>query len=272
MTQGAVHLGTQGWAYPGWVGSFYPAGTRPPDMLGVYARAFRTVEVDTTFYGLPASAVVREWAARVPADFRFALKVPQEITHSRQLVDGDDLLGRFLDRARLLGDRLGPLLIQLSPAFRADDDNRRILADFLAKLPAGFRWAVEFRDPRWIVPRTAELLRTRKVALTLADGRWIRRRTMLDLASQPTADFAYVRWMGSGRRVVDYPRLQTDRERELTMWAVAIDHLRARVRDVFGFFNNHFQGHSPGSVRRLQELVGEEAVGPSQVRDQGDLF
>jgi len=272
MTLGDVHLGTQGWGYRGWVGPFYPLGTRLPDMLGLYARAFRTVEVDSTFYGVPASAVVREWAARVPPEFRFALKVPQEITHARQLVGADEVLARFLERARLLGDRLGPLLIQLSPAFRADEDNRRVLADFLAKLPAGFRWALEFRDPRWIVPRTAELLHTRKVALTLADGRWIRRRTMMDVASQPTSDFAYVRWMGSDRRIQDYSRIQTDRERELTMWAIAIDHLRARVRDVFGFFNNHFQGHSPGSVRRLQELVGQESVEPAQLRDQPELF
>jgi len=94
-----IHLGTQGWNYDAWVGPFYPDGTRAADFLTLYARAFDTVEVDSTFYAIPPERTVRGWAERTPANFRFALKLPQEMSHERRLRDVDDLLELFLDRA-----------------------------------------------------------------------------------------------------------------------------------------------------------------------------
>ncbi len=267
-----IYLGTQGWSYSAWVGPFYPRGTSQSRMLHVYGRAFATVEVDSTFYAVPAEPIVREWRERVPDGFVFSLKVPQEITHTRQLVETSGVLDQFLERADLLGDRLGPLLIQLSPAFRATQEHRSVLDEFVSALPTRYQWAIEFRDPKWITSEMLDRLRARNVALALVEGRWIRRRMMLDLVNRPTADFAYVRWMGPSRTITDYSHVQEDRERELALWADALRALRARVRAVFGYFNNHFQGHSPHSVRTLQRLLGQKPVEPRALQEQVELF
>jgi uncharacterized protein YecE (DUF72 family) len=265
-------LGTQGWSHPAWVGPFYPAGTPQSSFLSVYARAFSTVEADSTFYAVPAAPIVREWRERVPDGFVFSLKVPQEITHTRQLVDVREVLAQFLERAELLGDHLGPILVQLSPAFCVTEERRTVLEQFLRELPGGYRWAVEFRDPRWITDAVLDWLRVRNVAVALVDGRWVRRRVMLELAARPTANFAYVRWMGPSRALADYSRVQLDRERELAQWAAAVRSLRGQVRTIFGYFNNHFQGHGPHSVRALQRLVGQTPVEPRALHEQVELF
>jgi uncharacterized protein YecE (DUF72 family) len=267
-----ILLGTQGWNYPAWVGPFYPVGTRAPDMLRLYARAFRTVEVDSTFYAPPAEPVVRGWRDRVPPEFRFSLKVPQEITHERRLVDATDALERFVARARLLGNRLGALLLQTPPDWLPTAAARDALAAFLPALPTDLRWAVEFREPRWLDEATLTALRTHGVAVALVEGRWVKRDVVAAMATAPTADFAYVRWMGPNRDLTDYSRIQVGRDRELDAWRDLLEALRGRVREVFGYFNNHFQGHGPGSVRLMQERLGQPVVEPVALRDQGDLF
>lgn len=268
----AVHLGTQGWNYPAWVGPFYPAGTRAPGMLSLYARAFATVEVDSTFYAIPAEPVVRGWYERSRPGFLFALKVPQEITHERRLVDAADPLARFVERARLLRDRLGPLLLQMPPDWAATKVAREALSAFLPALPPDLRFAIEFRDPRWLDDDTLTLLRGHGVAVALVEGRWVKREEMLAMAEAPTADFAYLRWMGPDRSLTDYSHVQVDRDAELDAWAVAVRGIAGRVRDVFGYFNNHFQGHSPESARRMQERLGLPTVHPSDLRDQQEIF
>ena len=162
--------------------------------------------------------------------------------------------------------------MQLSPGFRATDANRDALVRFLEELPTDLRWAFEFRHPGWITPGTMELLRSRNAALVLVDGRWIRREMMTELAIEPTADFAYLRWIGRDRRLTDFSRPQYDRTRELRVWADAIRKLEGRVHTVFGYFNNYFQGHAPHSVRELQRLLGQEPVEPDALREQAELF
>ena len=267
-----IRLGTQGWNYPAWVGPFYPAGTRAPDMLPVYARAFPTVEIDSTFYGAPAEPIVRGWKTRTPDGFVFALKVPQEITHERRLVETSEPLAHFLGRARLLEDRLGPLLLQMPPDWAPTSDTRAALAAFVRQLPRDVRWAIEFRDPRWLDEPTLALLTEHGVALTLVEGRWLRQEQILALTGHPTAPFAYVRWMGPDRRLTDYSRVQVSRDEELGVWTGVLDALRARVREIFGYFNNHFQGHSPESARRMQQRLGLPVVDPEALRDQRELF
>lgn len=267
-----VLLGTQGWSYPAWIGPFYPKGTAQAAMLALYAKAFSTVEVDSTFHGIPAETVVREWRERVPKGFLFSLKIPQEITHTRQLVDVEPLLTRFLTRVDVLEDRLGPLLVQMSPGFRATAEHRSVLTAFLEGLPTGYRWVIEFRDPKWITADTLDLLHERAVALALVDGRWLKRRVVLDLTRRPTTQFGYLRWMGPTRSILDYSHVQVDRGAELTRWAEAIRALRSRVPTVFGYFNNHFEGHGPHSVRELERIVGQKPVEPRSRQAQVELF
>lgn len=263
-------LGAQGWNYDAWVGPFYPAGTRPADYLSVYARAFDTVEVDATFYATPAARTIAAWGERVPPAFRFALKLPQEITHEKRLRHADDALAMFLDRARVLGDRLGPILIQLGPDFGPNE--LPALAAFLPRLPQDLRFAIEFRHRGWIHDGVIALLAEHQVAIALTDGRWIPRRTMLSLGERPTSDVAYVRWMGPNRDIVDYSRVQIDRTRELDAWLRILPSLSQRVRTVYGYVNNHFAGHSPATVRELQHRLHLPVVDPDRLGEQLLLF
>lgn len=297
---GKFLFGTQSWQFADWVDSFYPAGTKRGDMLRLYGLMFRTLEVDSTFYGVPPEPTVRAWRKSVPEGFAFTLKVPQEITHMRRLQGAGELVDRFLQRVRLLDEALGPLLLQLSPDFLPSKGNRTVLTDFLSTLSPDARWAVEFRHPDWLDDDVLRVLRDHNVALTLVDGRWIRRRRMLELAARPTADFAYVRWMGAARpdgvpapgstglaghsasstRVsqvgtvgfTHYSTPQVDRKAELSSWADALKGLGQLVDTTFGYFNNQFQGHSPHSAREMMRLMGQEPVEPSSIRPQAELF
>lgn len=265
-----IRVGTQGWNYDAWVGPFYPPGTRPADYLAVYARAFDTVEVDSTFYAIPAAKTVRGWAARVPDDFTFALKLPQEITHENRLRDSADLAALFFDRARELGDKLGPVLMQLGPDFGPTE--LPALAGFLPLLPRDVKVAVEFRQRGWIHDGILALLAEHNVALALVDARWIPRKQMMSLASRPTANFAYLRWMGPNRDIVDYSRVQVDRSREMEAWAAVMMSLTERVTGISGYVNNHFTGHSPASARDLQRLLKQTPVDPGRLGEQMTLF
>jgi uncharacterized protein YecE (DUF72 family) len=265
-----LRIGTQGWNYDAWVGPFYPPGTRPADFLGVYARAFDTVEVDSTFYAVPPAKTVRAWAARVPAGFRFALKLPQEITHERRLRGAAELVDVFYDRARELGDKLGPVLVQLGPDFAPVE--LPALVEFLPTLPRDVPTAIEFRQRGWATDGVLALLAEHNVALALTDARWIPRKQMLALAERPTADFAYVRWMGPNRDIVDYSRVQVDRTREVEAWGATLRALAGRLTRVYGYVNNHFAGHSPATARDLQRLLGQSPVHPEQLGEQMSLF
>lgn len=267
---GVIHIGAQGWNYDAWVGPFYPVGTRAADFLAVYARAFDTVEVDSTFYAIPPASTIRGWADRVPDGFSFALKLPQEITHENRLRQVDDLLALFFDRARELGEKLGPILVQLGPAFGPSE--LPALATFLPKMPRDLHVAVEFRQRAWLNDGVIALLAEHNVGLVLSDARWIPRKTMLTLASRPTADFSYIRWMGPDRELVDYSRIQLDRTRELDAWATVLPSLAARVEVVYGYVNNHFAGHSPASARDLQRRLGQPVVEPDRMGEQMSLF
>ena len=265
-----IRLGTQGWNYDAWVAPFYPVGTRPADYLAVYARAFDTVEVDSTFYAVPPAKTVRGWYDRTPEEFSFALKLPQEITHERRLRDCADIAELFFDRARELGTKLGPVLVQLGPDFGPAE--LPALANMLPTLPRDIKFAIEFRQRAWINDGVLALLAEHGVALTLTDARWVPRKQMLALAGRPTADFTYIRWMGGNRDIVDYSRIQIDRSRELEQWAGVLATL-AKVRvKVYGYVNNHFAGHSPQTVRELQRLLGQTPKEPESLGEQMTLF
>src|SRR5436305_7471051 len=171
----SILIATQGWNYKAWVGPFYPAGTRASEFLSAYARAFRGVEVDSTFYAIPDARVVRTWDERTPTEFTFALKMPKEVTHERRLRDADDVVRDFLDRVRQLGSKLGPIVLQMGPDFEPDE--LPALETFLPTLPRDVRFAIEVRQNGWmrseVLPQLLELLAHHGVALALSDGRWI---------------------------------------------------------------------------------------------------
>ncbi|HEX6573411.1 MAG TPA: DUF72 domain-containing protein [Gemmatimonadaceae bacterium] len=265
-----IHLGTQGWNYDAWVGPFFPVNTRPADFLNVYSRAFSSVEVDSTFYGVPAPTTFQSWYDKTPDDFVFTLKLPQEVTHEQRLRDSLGISEQFYEAARELRQKLGPILVQLGPDFEPSE--LPALVDFVGRIPSDLRFAIEFRHRGWITEGVVALLRDRNVALTLVDGRWVPRRIMLALARRPTADFAYIRWMGPNRNLVDFSRVQVDRSREIDAWVEAITEMPSSVTDVFGFVANHFSGHSPATARELQYRLGQRPVDPATLGEQLSLF
>src|SRR5262245_13766148 len=179
------YVGTSGYSYPEWKGSFYPAKLPAKQMLGFYAARFPTVEINNTFYRPPTASVLEAWAAQVPTDFRFALKAPQQITHIHKLADVGELVSSFLEAAGILRERLGPLLFQLPPHFQKDAARLR---SFLALLPPGCRAALEFRHPSWFDDEVFGLLRDHRAGLCIADA-------AADLAVPfvATTDWGYLR-------------------------------------------------------------------------------
>jgi uncharacterized protein YecE (DUF72 family) len=264
-----VFLGTQGWNYEGWIGPFYPPGTKTKEMLSLYAGVFDTVEIDSTFYAIPSETSVKGWAARTPNDFIFSLKLPSEITHRNRLRDSQDLLEQFIQRAALLGHKLGCVLIQLPPDFSPNE--QAALRSFIDALPSRLRFAVEFRDANWLTPETINTLARRNVALTLTDSRWVHRTLSFRFIEDYPADFAYVRWLGP-RELTDYSRIQFDRSKELAQWGEAFAVLQDKVTQVYGYFNNHFQGHSPASCNIFKEMIGLPIVRPDSLIKQPSLF
>jgi uncharacterized protein YecE (DUF72 family) len=162
-----VLVGTSGWSYKEWKGSFYPAKIPAEDMLRFYSGHFPIVEVNNSFYRIPAERVLATWADQVPTTFRFILKASRRITHNSRLADEDGSLEYFLRAINPLGDRLGPTLFQLPPTFKKDLDRLR---RFLERLPRRWPAALEFRHPSWFTEEVYELLRGKDVALVAVDA------------------------------------------------------------------------------------------------------
>ena len=243
-----IYLGTQGWSYKDWVGSLYPPRTASRDYLAHYAEHFDAVELDTTFYGTPSADRIALWDRSTSGDFQFTAKTPRIVTHDRRLVDADDDFTEFMRVISGLGEKLGAVLIQLPPDFSVAE--RPALESFIGRLPADFRFAVEFRHRSWLSEETYDLLRRHGLA-------W----TMIDLVYMPkevqcTANFTYVRWLGDRRRIQRVHATQIDRRADLEAWAEQLEAVAHRVERMYGFVNNHYSGHSPADVRFLQERLG----------------
>jgi uncharacterized protein YecE (DUF72 family) len=278
-----AHVGCQGWNYDDWVtpalsrrAVFYPRGTRSDRMLDFYARAFDTVEVDSTFYAIPTDSALDGWRRRAPEGFTFALKLPREITHEHSLQGSraERALEDFCLAARRLGDKLAAVLIQLPPQFEATRENLRALSEFLPLLPDDMRFAVEFRDPFWFEDELLVPLSLRRnVSLALVEGPWVTRERVWRAAAPllDTSDFAYVRWMGA-RDLTRFDEVVRERDLNLSKWAAAVERLRERGSEVFAYFSNFYEGHAPASANKLKRLLGQSVTPPEEFENQGSLF
>lgn len=256
-------LGTSSWTKEGWAGSFYPAGSKPADFLPFYARHFKTVEVDSTFYRIPAANTVKQWRERTPKGFIFAAKAPQIITHEKVLVDAERDLMDFLGVMDLLGDKLGPLLLQFpyfnKQAFRDLGFFLERLEPFLNILPKQYQWTVEIRNKAWLSEKLYALLRAHGVALALVDQAWMPRpQEYFDIGDPITAVFTYIRWLGDRKAIeaqtTRWDRVIVNREGEMQEWIRVMRPIIRRGISILGYFNNHFQGFGPGSIRLFREL------------------
>jgi len=250
-------IGTQGFSSGDWGGTFYPPGTAARDFLAFYARVFDTVEINTTFYSVPSPRTLQGWAQRVPPAFTFSLKVPRVITHEKSLAGVEGDLSLFLDRARLLGDRLGALLVQLPPSFVRSSEDR--LRAFLRLLPTDMPFAIEFRHASWQNEEIYALLRQYGVAWCVSHWQ------ALAPVVAVTADMAYFRLVGFHDDFAALGHVQRDREEELVGLAAAIRGLAPRLSRVYVYVNNHFEGHAPSTVNRVRYLLGLPVTEPRSV-------
>jgi uncharacterized protein YecE (DUF72 family) len=235
---GAVVIGTSGWVYRHWRrGVFYPAGLRQRDELAWYAGHFASVELNNPFYRLPSRELFERWGAETPKGFEFAVKVSRYISHIKRLKDCAEPLGLFLEHAGGLGEKLGPLLVQLPPTFHCDLQR---LSRFLEVLPSAYRWVLEFRHPSWQVPQAWSLLADHGVALCVPVGG----RVTPDLVT--TTSLTYLRMhAGSAGGGGFSPG-------ELRAWAARIRGLIEGGKRGYVYFNNDMHGHA---VRDAAELT-----------------
>jgi uncharacterized protein YecE (DUF72 family) len=242
-----LYLGTSGWSYADWEGTLYPEALPSASRLAEYVKHFAAVEIDSTFYGTPRRSTVQNWREVSPDGFLFAAKFPKQITHDRNLVCAEAEAESFLNTMAELGDRLGPLLLQLPPSF--DVEGMGVLEDFLKRLPEGFRYAVEVRHRSWLGSDLPEMLRERGAALALIDyPRMPRMR-------EATADFSYIRWLGDRREFPEgHTHLEKNRDDDLLWWSELVDRFLEEGRTVFAYANNHYQNHSPSTLERFLEL------------------
>ena len=238
---GRIRVGTSGWHYPHWRGTYYPEPLPAAAWLAHYARDFSCVELNNSFYRLPSEQAIDGWTGQTPPGFSFAVKASRSITHLHKLQNCGRPLGALLERAARFGPRLGPLLFQLPPRWRANPGR---LEAFIDLLPQGRRYAFEFRDPSWHGPEILTLLKARNIAFC-----------QFDLAGQHTppvvsADFVYVRLHGPARAYAgSYSR------GSLLRWAKHAREWAAQGRDVYVFFDNDKEGRAVKDAKRLLRLL-----------------
>jgi uncharacterized protein YecE (DUF72 family) len=230
-----IWIGTSGFQYPEWKGHFYPEDLATSKMLPYFAERLFTTEINYTFHRIPSPKTIENWLAQTPENFRFALKAPQKITHFAKLRDCQDTLAYFCRVISALGDRLGPVLFQLPPNFKK---NAETLDAFLRELPA-LRAVFEFRHESWLDEEIFGLLRSRNVALCLADTEKLPAPTAL------TADFGYLRL-----RREDYTAVDVER------WTQFVREKDANWQETFVYFKHEEAGTGPKLARQMMHLIG----------------
>jgi uncharacterized protein YecE (DUF72 family) len=233
-------IGTSGFQYPEWRGTFYPEKFPTAKMLPYYSERFSTSEINYTFYRIPNSKTIETWDSSTPEQFRFGLKAPQKITHIAKLRNCAELLDVFQRVVSGLGSKLGPVLFQLPPSFKKDAG---LLDEFLANLPVGIRAAFEFRHSSWFDDAVFDHLRKYNAALCIAES------SDLATPSLATTDFGYLRL-----RREDY------QPADITRWAEFIDAQKERWRHAFVYFKHEESGVGP---KLAQQLMDELAASRS---------
>ena len=232
-----ILVGTSGYNYPEWKGSFYPPDLPAAKMLPYYAGKFPTVEINYTFYRMPTPKLIAGWRAQVPAGFRFTLKAPKRITHDKRLRAAEvvESVNGFITAASELGPQLAALLFQLPPNFKKD---LGLLKEFLALLPPKTTAAFEFRNASWLDDEVFDVLRARNLALCIADSE--ARETPI----VTTADYAYLRLRDEGYG-----------DSEIAEWTETAKQLAVSAKDVFVYFKHEDEGKGAAFGLQMMHLL-----------------
>ena len=237
-----ILVGTSGWHYKHWIGVFYPPETRGSEMFEFFARHFNTVEINNSFYRLPLATTFDAWRESSPDGFCFAVKASRFITHMKKLKDPESSSAKFFLVAERLQEKLGPILFQLPPRWKVNVER---FSEFLASLPKGHRYVIEFRDESWFVTPVFELLRKYNVAFCIHDF------ADMKVPNEITADFTYVRFHGptSAKYFGSYS------DDQLRRWAKRIEEWRARLSSVYAYFNNDPGGEAIKNALTLRSFL-----------------
>jgi uncharacterized protein YecE (DUF72 family) len=239
-----VHVGTMGWSYDFWKGSFYPAKLQSSEFLAYYSSKFDTVEVDNTFYRIPREQTVLSWKEQTPNGFVFSLKFPQVITHVKMLRNCEEETRVFLERAELFGEKLGPLLLQFPFSFRTGQVP--LLEKFLGALPKNYRYVVEVRNKKLLENSFYSMLRGNNAALAWVDS------VSMPLVTEVTSDFIYVRWEGDRKKVNGtLGKTEIDRRKDIKLWAHKLQPFIDKQMDVFGYFSKYYSGNPTGDIQNF---------------------
>jgi uncharacterized protein YecE (DUF72 family) len=231
----AIWVGTSGYNYPEWRGSFYPEKFPTTKMLPYYAERFTSVEINYTFYRTPNAKILAGWSAVTPQRFAFTLKAPKRITHIARLKDCADLLQYFVTTAATLGPKLGVLFFQLPPYLKKD---LALLDGFLDAFPADVRAAFEFRHQSWLSDEVYARLKAKRLALCIAESE------KLSTPVEITTDYAYFRLRDEGYT-----------PRDLVRWAQTIEDKTSACKDVFVYFKHEEAGKGPEFARILLDAL-----------------
>ena len=248
MTEGkrpSLFIGTSGFSYPSWRGSFYPAKMPAREFLAYYSSRFQSLEINSTFYRLPLESTLARWRDLTPEGFVFAVKASRYITHIKRLGEPENTVGPFLDRVRSLGAKLGPVLLQLPAKFSF---NGKVLASFCEALDKGFRYVFEFRDPGWFRQETCAILKRYGAAFCIYDFAGLRSPDAV------TAGFVYIRLHGPLRE----PYRGAYADAFLEERAAAIRGWLDEGRAVYVFFDNTMQGDAARDALKLSRLLAGE--------------
>jgi uncharacterized protein YecE (DUF72 family) len=277
----AVRFGCSSFSSDDWVGPFYPPGTRPADYLRHYARQFDTVEIDATYYAIPRASVVDGWFDKTPEGFLISAKFPRSMVHAGKgaVPDGSRILvpeetyherDEFLRVMQRLGGRLGPLVLQFpyfsKKVFASEKPFMDRLDQFLGDLPGDFDYAVEVRNRQWLSPELAYLLRSHRVSLVLVDQAWMPHADeVLDRFDPVTGPLCYVRLLGDRKEIEaitdTWGEEVIDRRERLDRWVGVLHRMVERQVPTLVYVNNHYAGHAPATVRRLQESFAARQSG-----------
>src|SRR5207248_3344757 len=232
-----IWVGTSGYNYPEWKGSFYPENLPAAKMLPYYAERFPTVEINYTFYRMPNEKLAAGWAAQTPSPYKLTLKAPRRITHDSRMKNTASLVSGFCQVASTLGDKLGALLFQLPPNLKKDV---AVFDAFLEDLPPKVCAAFEFRHESWLDDEVFERLRRRNLALCVADSE------KMSTPVRVTADYAYFRLRDEGYTAED-----------IRKWADTISRDTAASREVFVYFKHEESGKGPEFARLLMDMLAK---------------
>jgi len=243
-----IHLGTMGWSYNFWRGTFYPEKLKPAQFLSHYSTQLDTVEVNSTFYRIPSAQTMEQWKNQTGSSFIFSLKFPSVITHFKMLDGCQEETRVFLDRARILDNKLGPLLLQFPEEFGVEQ--LPLLREYLRELPKNYRYVVEVRNKLLLNEKLYSTLRQNNVALAWVDS------PSMPTIDTITSDFLYVRWEGDRRKVSGtLGKKETDRGPELKEWAAKLKRISDSNSEIYGYFSKYFSGYPPADVRELTALL-----------------